>query len=381
MALVASAVCGSAFGQTAVLYRPNLEIKDQGIKVRAWGSGTISETDEVAYEGSHSIRVSTRNFFQGGLINFGNPVDVSKDFASKANLLRVMYRVADASVMSGSGTKGGAGVPGGGPAGVGGGPAGVGGGPAGVGGGPAGVGGAGKQGGGFPGGVPGGPGGAKGGSKGGAFGGGAPGGVPGGPGGFGQGGRGPGPGGIKGGGEFGGGGSSASATPVLRSMRLIITTTDGKKSEVYVPADTSGSADHGWSIASIPLQAITGLDLTNKTIKSVCFTGNTTATFYVGDLRIVNDTTPIRGETNIQGPMNVALGDEYTFTAHGFGGSSILKYTWDFDDKDGIQADAEGQSVLRRFRKPGNYVITCTIADYYGLKQPYTTSFKVTVNP
>jgi len=371
MALLASVVCGSAFGQSAVLYQPAKEVKDQGISIKSWGSGTISETDETAYQGTHSIRVSTRNYFQGGLIGFGSPVDVSKDYLSKTNLLKLTFKVADSGVVGGSG-KGGA--LGGGP-GVGGGLLGTGGGGGGAaGGGKAGFGlggGAGARGGGQGPGGPGRPGGFGGPGGPGGFGG------PGGPGGFGGGQRGKGGDGPAGG--FGGAGGGAAA-PVLKQIRLIITTSDGKKSEAYIPANTSGPGDQGWTTVAVPLQAISGFDRTNKMISQIGLAGNTTATFYVGDLRVVDDSTPIRGEANTR-EINAALGDEYTLTATGFGGSSILRYTWDFDDKDGIQVDAEGQSITHKFRKAGNYTITVTIQDYFGLKQPYTSTIKVVVNP
>ena len=304
LALLASVVSGTALGQSSVLYRPTKDIKDQGITVKAWGSGTISETDETAFEGTHSIRVSTRNYFQGGLIVLGTGVDVSKDYLSKNNLLKLTFKVADSGVISGGGAAG-----------------------------------SGKAG-------------------------------------FGLG------GGLGAGGQGrGAGGGGAATTTVLKQLRFIIGTSDGKKSEVYVPANTSGPSEQGWTTVAVPLQAIAGLDRTNKVINQVGFSGNTTATFYVGDLRVIDDSTPIRGEANVTGSLNAALGDEFTFSASGFGGSSILRYTWDFDDKDGIQVDAEGQSVNHKFRKPGNYTITVTIADYYGLKQPYSSSFKVVVNP
>lgn len=334
LAVLASVVSGTALGQSSVLYRPTQMVKDQGITIRAWGSGTISETDETAFEGSHSIRVSTRNFFQGGQIKLANGVDLSKDYLSKSNLLKLTFKIADSGVISGGG-----GGMGGGKAGFGFGGLGGGAGAAGQRGGGRGAGGAG-----FPG-APG---------AGGA--------------------------GIGGAGR-GAGGGGAATTAVLKQFRLILGTSDGKKSEVYVPANTSASSDQGWMTVAVPLQAIAGLDRTNKVVNQVGFSGNTTATFYVGDLRIIEDTTPIQGDTNVTGTLNAALGDEFTFSANGFGGSSILRYTWDFDDKDGIQVDAEGQSVTHKFRKPGTYTVTATITDYYGLKQPYSTSFKVVVNP
>jgi PKD repeat protein len=147
---------------------------------------------------------------------------------------------------------------------------------------------------------------------------------------------------------------------------VIITTSDGKKSEAYIPVDTSVS--------------ISGFDRTNKTVKSIAISGDATATFFVGDISIVNDSTPITGDVNTH-DLNLAQGDEFEFTASGSGGSTPLKYTWDFDASDGIQVDAEGRSVTRKFRKPGNYIITLTISDLYGLKTPYTTTIKAVVNP
>lgn len=355
VALLASAVGGSVWGQTASLYQPARDIADQGLAIKSWGSGTVSETDETAYRGTHSIRISTHNFFQGGILNFASPFDLSKDFDVKTNLLRITFKVADSGVIS---PGGGLGKGGGGAAGpTGGGLGGPGRPPGGFGGPPAGFGGQGGRPGGF-----GGPQGGRG-----------PGGI-GGPGGVG------GPGGIPGLGGRGGPGGGPVSAPVLTTLRLIVTTTDGKKSEVYVPADTSATQDEGWKIVAIPLQAITGFDRTNKVVKSIAISGNTTSTFYIGDLRVLDDSTPISGEANTR-EVNLALGDEVTFTATGYGGSSILRYTWDFDARDGIQVDAEGQSVVRKFRKAGNYTVTLTISDYYGLKQPYSTTIKVTVNP
>lgn len=345
--MMAASLAGSAVAQsTSVFYNPVRTAKDQGISLRGWGSGLISETDEAAFEGSNSLRVSSRNFFQGGVIRFEKPVDVNGDFGEKTNLLRLTYRVVDGSATGGTGGgRPGLGGPGGGPGG----------------GGRPGVGGPGGPGGGGPGGGPGG---------GGRPGVGGPGGGLGGPGGF--------PGG--GGGVPGGGGAQAAATS-LKTLRAIVTTTDGKKSEVYVPVTSTAKNERGWSTLAVPLQAITGLDRTNKQISEIAFAADDTVTFYVGDLRVVSDTTPLRGETDVKGSLNIGATETRTFRAYGSGGASVLKYTWDFDDSDGIQVDAEGQTVKRRFRKPGTYTVTLTVSDYFGLKQPYTSTFKVTVNP
>jgi hypothetical protein len=313
-----------------VLYNPVRTIADQEIKVKGWGSGTLSETDEAAFNGTHSLRISTRNYFQGGIITLGKPVDLLDEAKEKTNLLRVTFRQADMKLGGGAGA--GAGDAGGGPR--------RGAGLAGAGGG----GGAAAGGGGNRGGLP---------------------------------------GGLQGGAP--GTGTTKTALgvnpPAMKFIRVIVTTTDGKKSEAYIPTDTAApTQETGWRSVAVPLQAISGLDRTNKVIKDVAISADQMTTFYVGDLRIISDKTPIRAEPNVR-DINRELGAEVIFSASGQGGSSVLRYTWDFDASDGIGVDAEGQAVRRKFRKAGTYTITLTVSDYYGLKDPYTTTIKAVINP
>lgn len=309
--VIAAGLAAGVFAQSSVLYAPVRTLADQSIKLRGWGSGSINETDELAFEGGRSIRVSTQNFFQGGYMSIGNPVDLSAAYADKNNLLRLIIRVADMSITFSSGGGGaGGGATGGGPAGVGG------------------------------------PGGGRPGQ-----------GNPGTPGGTGQ-----------------------KVESTLKNIRLIFATTDGKKSEAYIPISTGAGGERGWRFVAVPLQAVAGLGETNKIISEIGISGDAISTFYVGDMRIINDTTPITGDLNYH-QLNLALGDEVEFVGRGFGGSSVLEYAWDFNSADGIQVDAVGQSVKRKFRKPGKYTVTLAVRDVFGLKKPYTTTCSVTVNP
>lgn len=308
----ACAVATIAFGQVTALYSPVRTLADQGISIRGWGSGTIGEADEVAYEGTRSIRVSTRNFFQGGVMSMTKPVDLGGAYGDKNNLLRFAIKIADLTITMGGGTTGeaaGAAGPG------------------------AGVGGGGKG------------------------------------------------GGVPGGGRPAGGTTTSAEAPTLKNLRFVFGTTDGKKSEIYVPINTNATGERGWIHVAIPLHAINGFADTNKVIESLAISGDATSTFYIGDIRVVNDSTPITGEMQPNQDRNLALGDEVEFRARGFGGASILKYSWDFDARDGIQNDADGQTIKRRFRKAGTYVVTLTISDVYGLKKPYQTKINVKVNP
>lgn len=318
--LLSIAAMGSAFAQT-VIYSPSRSIADQSISLKSWGSGSISETDEVAYEGTKSIRVSSRNYFQGGRITMGKSSALSSLYEDKDNLLMLAFRIANSSVRIGGGGAGGR---------------------------------PGSEGG--PGGLAGGDGGGREGGGGVGF-------------------------GAPGGGKSGGGGGAAASTtaaPALKNIRLVITTTDGMKSEVYmaIPA----GADSGWRQIGIPLQAITGFGKTNKDVKDVTFSGDSLATFYVGEIRVANDSTPITGSLD-RSDMNLALGDEVEFNGSAFGGASQLVYNWDFDESDGLQVEATGATIKRRFRKPGKYVVTMTVVDVYGLKKPLVKKATITVNP
>lgn len=336
LSCLAAGLATASFSQgTLTIYFPTRSIGDQGIAVKGWGSGTIAETDDVALEGTTSIRVSTRNYFQGGRIIFEKPIDVSKYFADRNNLLLFSMMVPDASTTMGGA---GLGAPGGGKGGGGGGGGSLG--EPGLG---SGAGGGGGKGGGGQ-------------SQGGGLGS---------------------PGGGKGGGSATG--TTLTNAP-LRNIRVILTTEDGKKSEAYIPIATGAASAKGWRTVGVPLQSISGLGSTDMKIKEIDLSGDATSTFYLGDLKIVNDSTPLYGEPNVR-ELNLALGDEVTFTASGSGGSSVLKYQWDFDSADGIQVDAEGQTVKRKFRKPGKVVVTLTVADANGLKKSYSTTIDVTVNP
>lgn len=328
-----------AGAQGTPVYSAGRSIKDQGISVRPWGSGTIAETDEMAFEGTTSVRVSARNYFQGGRMVFARPIDLSRAFEDKDNLFLIAFKTADEVVAGGGGGGGlaGPGREGQGPGRGGGAGPGKGGGA-----------GPGKGGGGGP--DPGGGGMSMGGGQGGP--------------------------------AFGGpGGGQTSAPRKLGTVRFLITTSDGMRSEAYLPVSTSGGAgERGWRTIGLPLRAISGFERTNKMVSEIALATDTTATFWIGEIKVLADSTPIYGEPNTR-ELNLPLGADIVLSATGSGGASVLKYAWDFDSSDGIQVDAEGQAVRRKFRKPGNYTITLTVSDVFGLKKPHSSTINVVVNP
>ena len=310
------ALAAIAFTQApANLYSPSRTAKDQGISLVGWGSGTIAETDETAYEGASSLRVSTRNFFQGGIMTYANPVNLAGAFQDPNNLLMFTVRIADATMTMGGGSSAsGSGAGGGSTTGA-----------------------EGREGAG-------------------------------------------GGGGSRSGATMGSTTQGPTGLGDLDKIRVIITTSDSKKSEAFLPLRTSAADAKGWIRVGIPLKAIAGFAATNQMVKSVAVSANAPGSVYVGEIKILNDATPIYGEILV-GDMNIGSGTAVTLTASGQAGASILKYTWNIQSADEPLFTFEGQNISYRFRKPGTYKVSVTISDVNGLKKPYTSSSAtITVN-
>ncbi|MDI9635007.1 PKD domain-containing protein [Kamptonema cortianum] len=309
-----AAFAGASLAANAqMVYEANRSVADQKISLVGWGSGSVAESDDVAYEGTNSIRISSRNLFQGGILKFGQSVDLSSQYANKANLLMFSLNIGGQASGGDGGGRGAAGAA------------------------------------------------AGGGAVGSAGGLGAPG---------------------EGGGAAGGGQTTVAAGLVkaLEKVRVVITTTDGKHAEAFLNLTTAVKDAKGWFSVGIPLQSIAGLERTNKSIASISLSGDSVATFYVGQIRIMTDNTPVFAEPNVR-ELNLAFGDEVTLTASGSAGATPVVFRWDFDSRDGITIDAEGAQVKRRFRREGTFMVTLTAVDAYGLKQPYSTTIRVVVNP
>lgn len=327
--LLTVAVAGMAvFAHGQELYISTKTVADQGITLIGWGNGRVAQSEENAFEGAQSLRVSSRNFFQGGILQYAKPIDLSGPFADKSMLLSLTLSVPGAMAVSGGGGSAGS------------------------------VGGAVSGGGGRAGGGRAGAGGGRAGGQ--SGGGGGADSVAGGPG--------------------GSGASSSTAAQSLKKVRVVVGTSDGKHSEGYMDISTAKADARGWFATGVPLQAIAGFEKTNKMVTSIAISGDAIATYYVGNIKVISDTTPVYAEPSIR-DLNLAFGDEVTFSAGGSAGATPVKFIWDFDSRDGIQNDAEGQTLTHRFRTPGEFEVTLTAVDIYGLKQPYSTKIKVVVNP
>ena len=113
-------------------------------------------------------------------------------------------------------------------------------------------------------------------------------------------------------------------------------------------------------------------------LKSIAIFGDKYLQFYIGEATIITDETDI----SVQ-PLEEQIAfknNTLTFVADAEGGSSTLRYLWDFDASDGIQDDAEGRVTTKTFDRAGKFKVTLTVVDADGIKRPATTSIDLDVS-
>ena len=101
---------------------------------------------------------------------------------------------------------------------------------------------------------------------------------------------------------------------------------------------------------------------------------------YLGVARVLIDATPITVD-RIEDKLAIPRGNKTVYRVKASAGVTPLKVSWDFDENDGIQEEKEGKAINHSFYKSGVYVVTVTVSDVYGVRQPVVRRFKVNVTP
>ena len=323
------ALAGAQGATVLPLFRGD-DAKAAGIQLTSWGSGSVTEDNKVLYGGSESLRLVTHGLYQGASLTFTNPVDLGPYFTDKSAYLQfVILPPADPNAAGGGG--GGSSYPGGPGPGKGGG----------LSGGP-----------GFPG-------------------------SPGGPPGAGRGGY---SGGSPGAGGRGGEGTASSIKfqkpHAMENIRVLLITGSGKALEMLIPMNYAVD-DNQWKLLNYPISVIPGLKADDAQIKEIRIFGDVSGTMYVGKIGVVTDVNKITIDTQDEKIVNPNV--KYRYNVSAKGGITPLQYSWDWDDRDGIQDESQGRSVTHTFRKSGDYKVTVTVKDPFGVKTASTMKFNVHV--
>jgi hypothetical protein len=308
-------------------------VKEHGIKLGGWGSGSALESEENSFAGPNVIKVTTHGPYQGARLTLDKPLDIKAAAADPTAYLQFTYLVKERS-------EGGS-----------------------LGGGPE----AGPLGGRGRGGL--------------------------GPGGVGSGGNPGAPGGRGGAGGYGqgpsGGDVKLNKPKAISNLRVVLVTTDNKRLDTRLALENSRIQRDLWRGLAIPVAGIKGLKESSGELKEILVFADNPGVILLGEIRILRDDTPIRvDDLNEQ---TIAKNDTVTFTAGAEAGPTPLKYDWVIQGVPNAEASArsevtaaysvtgEGRTFKHQFRKSGDYTVTLTVSDVNGLKKAVTTKTNIHV--
>ena len=128
-----------------------------------------------------------------------------------------------------------------------------------------------------------------------------------------------------------------------------------------------------WLPVSVPLSALAVPGAAgDASLKSLTLAGDDYAVLYVGQIKLTRDATPLSCFAGDE--QNVSKGQTVTLKGTAVGGASTLVYSWDFDSQDGVKDQAQGPVVTTQYPKAGDYTATLTVSDLDNLKKPATAT-------
>lgn len=165
----------------------------------------------------------------------------------------------------------------------------------------------------------------------------------------------------------------------ITKIQIMLELADGRYLEQTVKLEWFEITGRGWSSISVPLVAFEkNIGAASYQVKRIFIGNDGTEPLDISQVLLVRDTTPL--EVNAGEEMILSQNYESSFYAssrHGIGG---VKYSWDFDSSDGMQEDAAGIYTFYTYYKEGEYTITVTASDPFGIKKPAVATVNVRVN-
>ncbi len=163
-------------------------------------------------------------------------------------------------------------------------------------------------------------------------------------------------------------------------IRVVLVTDKGQLSSGGLLLDPNLAVEDDWVQIRVALSDFARPeDLQGATLQRVVITGNREGTVYVGDLKIIQEDTPL--VANIEGAAlrTVRAGQAMQFSAKPQHEGVRANYQWDFDDLNGLGIDGYGEEVSYQFPEAGYYVVTLRVTDFNGQLQSRMDTIRVKV--
>ncbi len=166
--------------------------------------------------------------------------------------------------------------------------------------------------------------------------------------------------------------------PVFKNLRFTFITEKGPAILDVKPEQLKPVDDGKWERVEIPLSLINSALPLGTKLSRLLITADEPMEMYIGRIAVVKDVTPITVNTFIY-PNFLEAGQRIYFAARVEAGLSQYEVQWDFDVKAGASVDAMSERVTHVYDAEGTYLVTCTVRDKNGGKDPavVTLEFKV----
>lgn len=136
--------------------------------------------------------------------------------------------------------------------------------------------------------------------------------------------------------------------------------------------------DDNWVRVAVPLAKFKMPSGVNEfRLKRLLIFSDVKSTIYLGEIKLVSDDSPIKVDKFDK--RTIAVMDPVFFVPAVEAGISSLKYTWDFDEANGVQPECTDMVGKYVYTKGGDFNITVTVSDVDGIKTPVTVKFPIEV--
>ena len=167
-------------------------------------------------------------------------------------------------------------------------------------------------------------------------------------------------------------------TPKSNKIRLVLVSDKGVKISIEEPTNPV-DPDDGWVRIAVPLEKLKAAGAGDEfKLKRMLMFSDTPSNIYIGEIKLANDTALIKVES--LDSQVTAQYYEVLLVAKAESGISSLKYSWDYDSSNGIQADSTGLVGRYIYTKSGEFTVTLTVSDVDGIKAPVQVTSNISVN-
>jgi len=157
-----------------------------------------------------------------------------------------------------------------------------------------------------------------------------------------------------------------------KNLRLVLFTDEGVIVADPVAIGLQAKDKRGWLPVSVSLARFKGPEGA-KQLRAVGLFSEQSDVFYLGQLRLLVDRTPVRAAVKAE-PAITRTGQVIDFSVELSGGPVDPQISWDFGESDEVKQQAVGARVKYVYKKAGDYLVTCTVADRGGVRGPLKAS-------